>query len=63
MFINLRRLTDLADKMIVRLTLHSQPTDNQGQGLSTDDLIKWYKRYGFEYPDEDSDYELIRYPK
>jgi hypothetical protein len=49
--------------MIVRLTLHSQPTDNQGQGLSTDDLIKWYKRYGFEYPDEDSDYELIRYPK
>lgn len=59
----LKRLVDLADKMNVRLTLHPQPTDNQGQGLSMDDLINWYKRYGFEYPDEDSDYEMIRYPK
>jgi len=59
----LKRLVDLADKMNVRLTLHPQPTDNQGQGLSTDDLIDWYKRYGFEYPDENSDYEMIRYPR
>jgi GNAT superfamily N-acetyltransferase len=59
----LRRLTDLADKMIIRLTLHPQLTDSQGQGLPKDDLINWYKRYGFEYPDEDSDYEMIRYPR
>ena len=59
----LKRLIDLADKMSVRLTLHPQPTDNRGQGLSMDDLINWYKRYGFNYPDEDSDYEMIRYPR
>ena len=41
----LKRLVDLADKMNVRLTLHPQPTDNQGQGLSMDDLINWYKNH------------------
>jgi len=59
----LGRLTELADKMNVRLTLHPKPTDNQGNGLSKDSLIDWYRRYGFEYPNEDSDYEMLRYPR
>ncbi len=55
----LKRLTDLADKMKIKLTLHPHPTDNQSDGLSQDSLIDWYERYGFEHSDD----EMIYYPK
>lgn len=56
----LKRLTDLADKMHIKLTLFTDQTDQQG--LSVQYLIDWYKRHGFEYKDEE-DGLMIRYPR
>ena len=56
----LKRLVDLADKMNVKLTLFADQTDNEG--LSVHSLIDWYKKYGFEYKEED-DGLMIRYPR
>lgn len=45
----LRTLTGLADKHGVPLTLIPQPTASggAGKGLSKDQLVGWYGRYGF----------------
>lgn len=42
----MKLLTELADRYRVWLTL--EPAANMGGGLSTDDLRRWYARWGFE---------------
>jgi ribosomal protein S18 acetylase RimI-like enzyme len=56
----LKRLVDLADKMNIKMTLFTDQTDQEG--LPEHSLIDWYKRYGFEYEDEEGEL-MIRYPR
>jgi len=57
----MNRIIDSADKHEIMLHLQATPLDNK---ISEEDLLSWYKKYGFEPEEEDySKFELIRFPK
>ena len=57
----MERITDAADKYNIRIFLGVTPLDKK---IGREDLISWYKKYGFEI--EHDDYEtndMVRFPK
>lgn len=59
----MRFLTDLADKHGVSLTLFPMPFGNEK--MYTDDLVRFYRKHGFQFESEqwDGDFDMIRFPR
>ena len=57
----MNRVIDSADKHKIIISLQATPIDNK---IGEEDLLSWYKKYGFEPEEEDySKFELVRFPK
>ena len=57
----MNRVIDSADKYGITIFLQATPINNK---IGEEDLLSWYKKYGFEPEEEDySRFELIRFPK